>query len=91
VREHDVPARIVGDEFAVLLRNPGPPWRFEVGEAVRRASAISISATSRCPGDVSASASHATAPMKPIHALVAAPIVPSSEPSAPAATRWSPA
>ena len=39
VREEDVPARVGGEEFAVLLRNPGPEVALEVGgrvcEAVR--------------------------------------------------------
>ena len=34
VREEDVPARIGGEEFAVLLRNPGPEVALEVGERV---------------------------------------------------------
>lgn len=34
VREEDVPARIGGEEFAVLLRNPGPDVALEVGERV---------------------------------------------------------
>lgn len=37
VREEDVPARVGGEEFAVLLRNPGPDVAAEVGERVRRA------------------------------------------------------
>jgi diguanylate cyclase (GGDEF)-like protein len=37
VREGDVPARFGGEEFAVLLRNPGPEIAVEVGERVRRA------------------------------------------------------
>ncbi len=37
VREGDVPARFGGEEFAVLLRNPGPVIAVEVGERVRRA------------------------------------------------------
>jgi diguanylate cyclase (GGDEF)-like protein len=37
VREEDVPARVGGEEFAVLLRNPGPGIAAEVGERVRRA------------------------------------------------------
>ena len=37
VRDHDVPARIGGEEFAVLLRNPGPTVALEVGERVRQA------------------------------------------------------
>jgi diguanylate cyclase (GGDEF)-like protein len=35
VREEDVPARVGGEEFAVLLRNPGPGIATEVGERVR--------------------------------------------------------
>ena len=35
VREEDVPARVGGEEFAVLLRNPGPTVAAEVGERVR--------------------------------------------------------
>lgn len=37
VREQDVPARVGGEEFAVLLRNPGPDVALEVGERVREA------------------------------------------------------
>jgi diguanylate cyclase (GGDEF)-like protein len=37
VRDQDVPARIGGEEFAVLLRNPGPMDAVEVGERVRQA------------------------------------------------------
>jgi len=39
VREGDVPARFGGEEFVVLLRNPGPQVASEVGERVRRAVA----------------------------------------------------
>ncbi len=39
VREGDVPARFGGEEFVVLLRNPGPRVAAEVGERVRRAVA----------------------------------------------------
>ena len=35
VREEDVPARVGGEEFAVLLRNPSPEVALEVGERVR--------------------------------------------------------
>ncbi|MBI2763876.1 MAG: diguanylate cyclase [Chloroflexi bacterium] len=34
VREEDVPARVGGEEFAVLLRNPGPEVALEVGQRV---------------------------------------------------------
>ena len=37
VREGDVPARVGGEEFAVLLRNPGEGVALEVGERVRSA------------------------------------------------------
>ena len=37
VRDGDVPSRFGGEEFAVLLRNPGDGVAFEVGERVRRA------------------------------------------------------
>ena len=37
VREGDVPARFGGEEFAVLLRNPGSDVAMEVGERVRAA------------------------------------------------------
>lgn len=37
VREDDVPARFGGEEFVVLLRNPGRDVAFEVGERVRAA------------------------------------------------------
>ena len=37
VREDDVPARFGGEEFVVLLRNPGPGIAVEVGERIRAA------------------------------------------------------
>ncbi len=39
VREDDVPARFGGEEFVVLLRNPGTDVALEVGERVRAAVA----------------------------------------------------
>lgn len=71
VRDHDVPARIGGEEFAVLLRNPGPEVALEVGERVRRAvrdldlGEIGVSGVS-----VSVGVANATGPEEPIHALV---------------------
>jgi diguanylate cyclase (GGDEF)-like protein len=71
VRDHDVPARIGGEEFAVLLRNPGPEVALEVGERVRRAvrdldlGEIGVSGVS-----VSVGVANATGPDEPIHALV---------------------
>jgi diguanylate cyclase (GGDEF)-like protein len=37
VRDDDVPARFGGEEFVVLLRNPGPGVAVEVGERIRAA------------------------------------------------------
>ena len=37
VRDQDVPARVGGEEFAVLLKNPSPEIAVEVGERIRRA------------------------------------------------------
>lgn len=71
VRDHDVPARIGGEEFAVLLRNPGPEVALEVGERVRRAvrdldlGEIGVSGVS-----VSVGVANAVGPDEPIHALV---------------------
>jgi diguanylate cyclase (GGDEF)-like protein len=71
VRDHDVPARIGGEEFAVLLRNPGPEVALEVGERVRRAvrdldlGELGVSGVS-----VSVGVANATSPDEPIHALV---------------------
>ena len=45
VREGDVPARVGGEEFAVLLRNPGPVLARDIGERVRAAvGALDLSA-----------------------------------------------
>jgi diguanylate cyclase (GGDEF)-like protein len=71
VREQDVPARIGGEEFAVLLRNPGPAVALEVGERVRQAvrdldlRSIGVPAVS-----VSVGVANAVTPDEPIDALV---------------------
>jgi diguanylate cyclase (GGDEF)-like protein len=71
VRDQDVPARIGGEEFAVLLRNPGPAVALEVGERVRQAVRELDLADIGVPGvSVSVGVAHATGPEEPIHALV---------------------
>lgn len=71
VREQDVPARIGGEEFAVLLRNPGPAVALEVGERVRQAVRELDLADMGVPGvSVSVGVANATSPDEPIHALV---------------------
>lgn len=71
VRDQDVPARIGGEEFAVLLRNPGPTVAQEVGERVRQAVRELDLADLGVPGvSVSVGVANATGPDEPIHALV---------------------
>jgi diguanylate cyclase (GGDEF)-like protein len=71
VRDQDVPARIGGEEFAVLLRNPGPAVALEVGERVRRAVRDLDLGDLGVPGvSVSVGVANATGPDEPIHALV---------------------
>jgi diguanylate cyclase (GGDEF)-like protein len=71
VREQDVPARIGGEEFAVLLRNPGPKVALEVGERVRQAVRELDLAGIGVPGvSVSVGVANASSPDEPIHALV---------------------
>ena len=71
VRDQDVPARIGGEEFAVLLRNPGPTVAFEVGERVRQAvrdldlRSMGVPAVS-----VSVGVANATTSEEPIDALL---------------------
>ena len=71
VRDQDVPARIGGEEFAVLLRNPGPTVALEVGERVRQAvrdldlRSIGVPAVS-----VSVGVANAATAEEPIEALV---------------------
>jgi diguanylate cyclase (GGDEF)-like protein len=71
VRDQDVPARIGGEEFAVLLRNPGPAVAQEIGERVRQAVRELDLADMGVPGvSVSVGVANAVAPDEPIHALV---------------------
>jgi diguanylate cyclase (GGDEF)-like protein len=71
VREQDVPARIGGEEFAVLLRNPGPAVANEIGERVRQAVRDLDLADMGVPGvSVSVGVANAVGPDEPIHALV---------------------
>jgi diguanylate cyclase (GGDEF)-like protein len=71
VREHDVPARVGGEEFAVLLRNPGPEVALEVGERVRESvHALDLSAV-RVPWvSVSVGVANALGPEEPMPDLV---------------------
>ncbi len=71
VRDQDVPARIGGEEFAVLLRNTGPDVAHEIGERVRQAVRELDLADFGVPGvSVSVGVADATGPDEPIHALV---------------------
>ncbi|HTK44942.1 MAG TPA: sensor domain-containing diguanylate cyclase, partial [Patescibacteria group bacterium] len=71
VRDQDVPARIGGEEFAVLLRNPGPDVAIEVGERVRNAVRDLDLRTMGVPGvSVSVGVANATAADEPIQAVL---------------------
>jgi diguanylate cyclase (GGDEF)-like protein len=71
VRDQDVPARIGGEEFAVLLRNPGPLVALEVGERVRQAVRELDLGRMGVPGvSVSVGVANATTADEPIAALV---------------------
>lgn len=71
VREEDVPARVGGEEFAVLLRNPGPDVALEVGgrvcEAVR---ALDLSAHGIKGVSVSVGVANAGEADEPIPAII---------------------
>jgi diguanylate cyclase (GGDEF)-like protein len=71
VRDHDVPARMGGEEFAVLLRNPGTKVALEVGERVRQAVRELDLRRLGVPGvSVSVGVANATSPHEPIEGLV---------------------
>ena len=71
VREEDVPARVGGEEFAVLLRNPGPDVAVEVGERVRRAvRALDLADVGVDGVSVSVGVANASGPDEPIPDLV---------------------
>jgi diguanylate cyclase (GGDEF)-like protein len=71
VRDADVPARVGGEEFAVLLRNPGPDVALEVGERVRRAvRAIDLRDIGVDEVSVSVGVANALGPDEPIPDLV---------------------
>jgi diguanylate cyclase (GGDEF)-like protein len=71
VRDHDVPARVGGEEFAVLLRNPGPDVALEVGERVREAVRALDLSEFRVPGvSVSVGVAHALGPEEEMPEIV---------------------
>ena len=71
VRDDDVPARFGGEEFAVLLRNPGPTVAVEVGERVRRAVAALDLRRLGVPGvSVSVGVAVATSPEVGLDAVI---------------------
>jgi len=71
VRDHDVPARVGGEEFAVLLRNPGPEVALEVGERVRESvQALDLSALRVPSVSVSVGVANALGPEEPMPDLV---------------------
>jgi diguanylate cyclase (GGDEF)-like protein len=71
VREDDVPARFGGEEFVVLLRNPGLDIAFEVGERVRAAVAALDVARFGVPGvTVSVGVAVSGHPDQPIDELI---------------------
>jgi diguanylate cyclase (GGDEF)-like protein len=71
VRDQDVPARVGGEEFAVLLRNPGPAVAQEVGERVRQAVRSLDLAAIGVPGvSVSVGVANALNADEPISSLV---------------------
>ncbi|HEX2626785.1 MAG TPA: GGDEF domain-containing protein [Candidatus Limnocylindrales bacterium] len=71
VRDQDIPARIGGEEFAVLLRNAVPAVALEVGERVRAAVRELDLRFIGVPGvSVSVGVAHAESGDEPIDALI---------------------
>jgi diguanylate cyclase (GGDEF)-like protein len=71
IREHDVPARVGGEEFAVLLRNPGLDIAMEVGERVRVAvHSLDLSTLGVPAVSVSVGVADAIGPDEPITEVV---------------------
>jgi diguanylate cyclase (GGDEF)-like protein len=71
VRDQDVPARIGGEEFAVLLRDPSPTVALEVGERVRQAvRLLDLGALGIPRVSVSVGVANATGPDEPIQAVL---------------------
>ncbi len=71
VREEDVPARVGGEEFAVLLRNPGPDVALEVGERVCAAVRALDLSRHGVPGvSVSVGVANATEADEPIPVII---------------------
>lgn len=71
VRDQDVPARIGGEEFAVLLRNPGPTVALEVGERVRQAVRdLDLRSVGVPTVSVSVGVANATTAEEPIESLL---------------------
>jgi diguanylate cyclase (GGDEF)-like protein len=71
VRDDDVPARVGGEEFAVLLRNPGPEVALEVGERVRESVRALDLSDLRVPSvSVSVGVANALGPDEPMPDLV---------------------
>jgi diguanylate cyclase (GGDEF)-like protein len=71
IREEDVPARVGGEEFAVLLRNPSPEVAIEVGERVREAvSSLDLSDVGVPAVSVSVGVASALGPEEPMPDVV---------------------
>jgi diguanylate cyclase (GGDEF)-like protein len=71
VRDGDVPARVGGEEFAVLLRNPSGRMAVEVGERVRAAvGALDLRGTGVSGVSVSVGVAVATAAGEPMTQLL---------------------